>query len=363
MLKRLVNEARFTLRLEAQGPLLVKAGASDPRVAGQAGASATGKAGEPHMVPVRMQRGGSLSYYLPGSSLKGVVRSHLEKIIRTLQPDAACDPFLRVSDPRVASATAPSRAITEASCGDKFDVRRRQAQHIDSAAAYGESCAVCRLFGSTSFASRVAFDDAVPAATVSIETERRDGVGIDRLTGGPFIGADHHGAKFTLEVISAGAAFVSDVLLRNFECWQLGALLLVLSDFEDTLIRVGSGRSRGLGAVRGALAAGTLTIHTIGPTVGKKAGEVWGLGRFLDDGSYGTSPNDVLTTSSLPPPPPPGRLGIRAASIYSGAALEELRAAAVEAFLARIDGWTVAQPMADQNLAHGPADQGRQDES
>src|SRR5436853_7417375 len=118
--------------------------------------------------------------------------------------------------------------------------RRRLEEKTDQ--VYAASCPTCRLFGSTGFIGRVAIGDAY---LVSKDVrERRDGVGIDRLTGGA-----SHGAKFELEVVSTGTVFETDVHLRNFDIWQLGMLFIVIQDMEDELIHLGSGRSRGLGKV------------------------------------------------------------------------------------------------------------------
>ena len=93
---------------------------------------------------------------------------------------------------------------------------------------YAASCPTCRLFGSTGFIGRIAISDAY-LASEQIK-EQRDGVGIDRLTGGA-----SHGAKFELEVVSADVSFETDIHLRNFEIWQLGALFVVLQDMADEL--------------------------------------------------------------------------------------------------------------------------------
>ena len=70
MLKKLVNEASFTLRITTTGPLLIKSG--QPTISG------------PDMTPVLTFRNGQREVFLPGSSLKGVFRSHLEKITCSL---------------------------------------------------------------------------------------------------------------------------------------------------------------------------------------------------------------------------------------------------------------------------------------
>src|SRR5260370_7796044 len=79
MLKKLVNEAFCTLRITTTGPLLVKSGH----------ASISG----PDMTPVLTWRNGKQEGFLPGSSLKGVFRSHLEKIVCSLKPRVVCYPF------------------------------------------------------------------------------------------------------------------------------------------------------------------------------------------------------------------------------------------------------------------------------
>ena len=78
--------------------------------------------------------------------------------------------------------------------------------------------------------------------------EHRDGIAIDRLTGGT-----GGGAKFDLEVVTEGTTFSTDIHLRNFEIWQLGMLFVIIQDMGDELIRIGSGRSRGLGKVKASI--------------------------------------------------------------------------------------------------------------
>ena len=76
MLKKIVNEAFCTLRITTTGPLLVKSGH----------ASVSG----PDMTPVLTFRNGKQEVFIPGSSLKGVFRSHIEKIVCSLKPRVVC---------------------------------------------------------------------------------------------------------------------------------------------------------------------------------------------------------------------------------------------------------------------------------
>jgi CRISPR-associated RAMP protein (TIGR02581 family) len=306
MLKQLVNEARWTLLIETQGPVLVKSGY--PTLYG------------PDMTPVLTYRHGDWQPYLPGSSLKGVVRSHVEKVARTLNAYAVCDPF-----------------SSGRSCGRKLQ------KENDSQRVYQQSCLACRLFGSTAYIGRVSIDDAYLIGNQKPRLEARDGVGIDRLTGGAA-----SGAKFDLEVVPSQVRFRTEVVLRNFECWQLGALLLVMQDLQDGLVRIGSGRSRGLGAVRGWIAeaeqpddglpaAYGLEIHYPGRQALPADSELWGLGRFLADGRYGTWRDDALP---VPPPPQTERRGIRLVARYTGEALQQLSNAAIAEFVRRVTSWS-----------------------
>jgi CRISPR/Cas system CSM-associated protein Csm3 (group 7 of RAMP superfamily) len=259
MLKQLVNECIITLHIAPEGPMLVKSGA----------ATVSG----PDMAFVRTWRGGAWQVYLPGSSLKGVLRSHAERITRTLRMPSACDPFTD----RDKARREPER-VEVIYCGERFKVREAWRTDKEKYAAeyaeeqrleaerqgislaevgdlspklsnpdlYGQSCPVCRLFGSTYYGGRLATADAY-AVGPAPRPESRDGVGIDRFTGGA-----SRGAKFDLEVITGGV-FETTLHLRNFELWQLGLIGFLLQDLKDGLLRVGMGKSRGLGKVVGTV--------------------------------------------------------------------------------------------------------------
>jgi hypothetical protein len=103
------------------------------------------------------------------------------------------------------------------------------------------------MFGSMQFQGRVMIDDAYADDPTTIVEERRDGVAIDRKTGGAAARA-----KYDLQVVTRGV-FRTTIAVENFEAWQFGALALVLGDLVDERIRIGSGSSRGLGHVRGII--------------------------------------------------------------------------------------------------------------
>ena len=311
MLKRLVNECRFNLTIHTEGPVLVKSG--HPTVSG------------PDMTPVRTYRNGKTEVYLPGSSLKGVFRSHIEKVIRTLNDGVVCNPFVKTD-----------------SCSDKFELRKKNNKNnaLSNEDVYRDSCPACRLFGSTSFIGRVAISDAYLAEDSQEKTEQRDGVAIDRFTGGTA-----GPAKFDLEVISSGVAFETNIYMRNFEVWQLGMLMLIVQDLEDGLIRIGSGKSRGLGNVKGEISE--VSVNYIGAVNGSPTEDVWGLGKLLGDNSYGTDASDQLT---IQPPPTEETRGIRKITTFTDDSLSGLKKAAVASFVEKIQSWDRPKTMQFEHL-------------
>ena len=244
MLRNWLCQADAAIEIEPVDPVLVKSG--------YAALDGT------DMAPVSTFRNGERVYYLPGTSLKGVLRSHLERIARTLQPGSVCLPY---HDSR-RNIPVPVEAEQESDgCG------YRSRDGSDTAAAkYADSCAACRLFGSLKFAGRFSIGDAYPLPDHRPFVESRNGVGIDRFTGGTV-----RGVLFDLQAL-VGGRFAADIRLTNFELWQLAGLKLLLDDLADELIAVGSGRSRGLGRVRGAVKSFRLTYLRTARTADSLAG-------------------------------------------------------------------------------------------
>lgn len=215
MHKRRVNELSLSLTIRPDGPILIKSGV-------ESGADPT----LPSMNFVRTHhsRTGARTIYLPGASLKGVLRSHSERIVRTVlgdDPSRCCDPL----DQR-------------ASCSRRITSKEPHAQ-------YRELCLTCRLFGAMMHASHFLIADAYPAQAIN-DLPVRQNVAIDRLSGGVAVG------PFDMEVALEGA-FETRLQLHNFETWQLGLLALALRDLKLGQVRLGFGKSRGLGLVQVAL--------------------------------------------------------------------------------------------------------------
>ena len=86
MLKTILNECLVDFSIKSETPLLIKSGME--------------RVEDLDMFPVRTFRirngKGNKEVFIPGSSLKGVIRSHAERIARTLcqgKELACCNPF------------------------------------------------------------------------------------------------------------------------------------------------------------------------------------------------------------------------------------------------------------------------------
>lgn len=288
MLKRIINECRFILKLETNGPLTIKDGRFDKEK--------FTKPDKDNNVIIRSEKGIKESfpdnificrtpiekikmvlkhydstfkhdpkekihvskftieqfiernypdlfeYYIPGSSLRGVIRSHAERIVRTIWQDQknpiCCDPF--------------SKKNPNISCSNRFEK-----DGIDNKSAYQNACVICKLFGCTGTASRINVHDSITSRPGTVGV--RDGIAIDRFTGGVY-----SKANFKNQILE-DFIFQSEITIRNFELWQLGLLAYVLRDFENEMITIGFGKSKGFGKVKGTVDSVTLTYFAPEP--------------------------------------------------------------------------------------------------
>jgi CRISPR-associated RAMP protein (TIGR02581 family) len=243
MHKLAINRARIDLTFTPVTPLLVKAG-------DKAGALLHPE--RPDLMCVRTQhaRFGE-TVYIPGSSIKGVVRAAAERILRSLEAPC-CDPLDHKSPcHEEASKLGDERA--------RGKVPPEEREH-PMASVHAKVCLACRTFGSQALASRASFADAYPTSETAWranQTETRSGVAIDRATGGP-----SPKKLFELEVVTGGV-FETFIVLANYELWQLALVTAVLREIDDGFIRIGSAKTRGLGLVK--CEVGRLLVDQKGP--------------------------------------------------------------------------------------------------
>ena len=224
MRKRLFCEARIDLTLEITGPFLINSNMT--KLSGADMAPVTSYAYRDKSSPFP---------YIPGTSIKGALRSHSEKIIRTIteRENSVCYPYVQDRNAKA----------DEKSCGKRLESYTKEIPRPTDT-IYKKSCAACKIFGSLVFKGRTFFTDAYSPNPDEIKTEIRDGVAIDRKTGG-----SAKGAKYQFEVITRGN-FETTVGIENFEAWQLALLLMSIWDFSEGRLAMGMGSSRGLGNIR-----------------------------------------------------------------------------------------------------------------
>jgi len=164
--------------------------------------------------------------FIPGSSLRGALRSHIERIVRTFEPNpgsgkGACNPT------RPKEWCLPSEERIE----------------LEDTEVYERSCRVCRVFGSPWLASRVRLRDLYLAETVAdLTPELRDSVAIDREK-------ESVANKYDFEALPAGARFQMEVVAENLNQAELGLLLVAIRELERGEILLGGFKGRGLGRV------------------------------------------------------------------------------------------------------------------
>ncbi|HXG41391.1 MAG TPA: CRISPR-associated RAMP protein Csx7 [Dehalococcoidia bacterium] len=188
---------------------------------------------QPTGTDLPVMKGPDGSPFIPGSSIKGVIRFQTERLLRgwNHKPDLwACDPFA-------------SPCVTDKDREDLWDDSKGEDATF-SQKVWDASCTACRLFGSPWFAGRVAIKDAYLIDTqhlVSV-TQIRDGVGIDRD-----LGAARAQIKYDFEVVIPGTRFGIEMVAENLEDWELGLLLIVLRLWEEGEVALGGKSTRGLG--------------------------------------------------------------------------------------------------------------------
>lgn len=193
----------------------------------------SGGSGESDAVDLPVLRDAHRYPMIPGSSIKGVLRSTVESLLRGANQDRAT--HLWACDPH-----SEGKGGEPASCG----FHKSGEQPSTDTSGY---CAACRLFGSRRVASHVRFTDAlIPNDKRSgrIPVETRDGVAIDRD-----LRVAHGVAKYDFEVVSPGTQFDLEVFIENPEDWLMGLLIVGFEQIAEGFSALGGFTSRGLGRV------------------------------------------------------------------------------------------------------------------
>jgi CRISPR-associated RAMP protein (TIGR02581 family) len=252
-LKPIYNLGKIRFKIEPVTPLLIKSRETiDPT--------------RPEMEFVRLITPYGETVHIPGSSLKGAIRSHCERLCRSLGLDV-CDIL----------------GSEGGSCVDKAGKEQSEkGEKIEGIVPYRNHCCICRTFGSMNLASRVLFSDAFPWSWNAEEREKakaieeinkfiniRPGTAIDRRKG-----SVKGGALWEMEVL-AGGTFYCELTIRNYQLYQLALVLLSFHHLNAGLQKLGFGKTRGLGRVR--VSVEELEIQQY-PLLNAGKGKICGIG-------------------------------------------------------------------------------------
>lgn len=216
MFQTFQNSVQISFTLVPDGPVLVRSQNTglDPAIA--------------DVEFKRTVRNGVNTVFLAGSGLKGVIRAHCERLLRSAGM-FACD---------------PTNTRDRDMCGNgKF-----KREHTNPAKyPHKQQCAACFTFGSMQLAGRFRIGDAYPPEDLMAATNRtevRTGVGINRR-----LQSAAQGVLYDTEVVVDGG-FAVTLSGENFALWQLGLIAQALRDLDSGFVPIGGCKSRGMGTVQ-----------------------------------------------------------------------------------------------------------------
>lgn len=185
---------------------------------------------------IRINTPGGETVYIPGSSIKGVLRAGMEALLAEqdkLTPAVCC--------------------ASEKMCHELPDNKNKK---IKNKLPYKNHCPVCRLFGSGDMAARLEIADVFPYHLEDSPTDKktkiekmkglmsaRSGIKIDRKTG-----KTKGGALFQYEILGSGELF-GEFTFTNFQLYQPGLLFTLFDLSSEGFLRYGHSKSRGLGVL------------------------------------------------------------------------------------------------------------------
>jgi len=186
--------------------------------------------------------------YIPGSSLKGLFRSHAGKI--------ASSYGLKVCSGLSKKSCIETKKITH---GEEESKREYiLAKLIEMLLKSGESskameiffekaCILCKIFGSMGYRSKVSFSDAYPidddGRILPFKFGSRVGIAIDRRTGTSAL-------RYEVEYVEPGCRFKFEIRCSNLPNYALGLLGSILRMIDNGEVRIGGFTSRGYGLVK-----------------------------------------------------------------------------------------------------------------
>lgn len=189
---------------------------------------------------------------IPGSSLKGALRSFLEQYLSSEAGKETLPQNLMYCREICTEQTPCIDIKTDKEWKQLLKAKTPSAQKDLSDYLFGipgqegKLCIVCRLFGSPFSAAKLSIRDAaVQGEFMDRDFEIRSGVAIDRE-----FGTSAGGKKFETEVVPEGTRFSFRAILENGDETEWKMIQRLVKAMELGLISIGGMKSRGLGEMR-----------------------------------------------------------------------------------------------------------------
>ncbi|MGN0594292.1 MAG: CRISPR-associated RAMP protein Csx7 [Hominimerdicola sp.] len=168
---------------------------------------------------------------IPGSSLKGILRSRFETVLNSLGKNNVC----------LLDKELMHENCVDSKRDDELKNKYKNPQEY-SQQVYENSCEACKLFGGTAIAGRIQIKDCY-CCQDKVIYEHRDGVRIDRKTGSA-------AAKFDYEIVPKDTTFDFYMKAENLDEKQKKYLNFLVKELESGNLSVGGKNTRGLGRIK-----------------------------------------------------------------------------------------------------------------
>jgi CRISPR-associated protein Csm3 len=202
--------------------------------------------------------------YIPGSSLRGALRSTVERIVAGVAKYYTCS----LIDESCKCISVNKKTLDEFK--DQVEKDKSDTYLLGWLYSANRLCDTCRLFGSPAFASKLKVTDLFSSGG-SPKTHIRSGVGIDR---------DTETAKekvlFDMQVVERLHVFKFEILTENLEPNDFALLAIGLRELMNGQIHIGAKSAAGLGKCQ----LKKLTIHYFDNTSDHK------LANYLSTNNY-----------------------------------------------------------------------------
>lgn len=177
--------------------------------------------------------------FIPGSSLKGVLRSYLEKVLKGIGKEVCVVP--EICSDKFKNKEDRERILNDIE-EENMDESETNKLELLSQKMYSEVCQICHLFGSGVNAAKLLIRDLKVKESSFNGYEIRSGNAIDRDKNKTI-----KGALYTMEIVPADTIFDMKIILENPDITDLNNVGFLLKSMEEGDISIGGNVSRGLG--------------------------------------------------------------------------------------------------------------------